>query len=198
MQVNLNFREANESDVPALVDLLADDVLGAKREDISIPINPNYLDAFHSIEADSNNELTVVEADGGLVGMLQLTFIPYLTHIGSWRCLIEGVRIANTYRGKGLGTEFINWAIKRAKERRCSIVQLSSDKNARMLFGFMSHSDLKLHMKDLNSNFRALTSASNQPPHCSIRSQWPAADAWQWQNLIWLHYRTGFFEYKFD
>ena len=128
MQVNLNFRKANESDVPGLVDLLADDVLGAKREDVSIPLNPNYLDAFHSIEADSNNELTVVEADGELVGMLQLTFIPYLTHIGSWRCLIEGVRIANTYRGKGLGTEFINWAIKRAKERRCSIVQLTSDK----------------------------------------------------------------------
>ena len=128
MQVNLNFREANESDVPALVDLLADDVLGAKREDVSIPLNPNYLDAFHSIEADSNNELTVVEADGELVGMLQLTFIPYLTHTGSWRCLIEGVRIANTYRGKGLGTEFINWAIIRAKERRCSIVQLTSDK----------------------------------------------------------------------
>ena len=44
-----------------------------QEEDISIPLNPNYLDAFHSIEADSNNELTVVEADGGLVGMLQLT-----------------------------------------------------------------------------------------------------------------------------
>ena len=32
-----------------------------------------------------------------------------------------------------------------------------------MLFGFMSHSDLKLHMKDLNSNYRALTSAFNRP-----------------------------------
>ena len=85
MQVNLNFREANESDLSALVDLLADDVLGAKREDTSIPLNPNYLDAFHSIDADSNNELTVVESDGELVGMLQLTFIPYLTHTGSWR-----------------------------------------------------------------------------------------------------------------
>ena len=106
--MNLNFRGANESDVPALVDLLATDVLGAKREDISRPLKPNYLDAFHSTEADSNNELTVVEADGELVGMLQHTFIPYLTHIGSWRCLIEGVRIAKTYRGKGLGTEFIN------------------------------------------------------------------------------------------
>ena len=51
--------------------------MGAKREDVSIPLNPNYLDAFHSIEADSNNELTVVEADGELVGMLRLTFIPY-------------------------------------------------------------------------------------------------------------------------
>ena len=32
-----------------------------------------------------------------------------------------------------------------------------------MLFGFMTHSDLKLHMKDLNSNYRALTSAFNRP-----------------------------------
>ena len=63
MWVNLNFREANESDVPALVDPLATDVLGANREDFSMPLNPNCLDAFHSIEPDSNIELTVVEAD---------------------------------------------------------------------------------------------------------------------------------------
>ena len=69
MRVNLNFREANESDMSALVDLLADDVLGAKREDTSIPLNPNYLDAFLSIDADSNNELTFVESDGELIGM---------------------------------------------------------------------------------------------------------------------------------
>jgi GNAT superfamily N-acetyltransferase len=60
--------------------------------------------------------------------MLQLTFIPYLTHTGSWRCLIEGVRIAKTHRGKGLGAKFINWAINRAREKNCSIVQLTSDK----------------------------------------------------------------------
>ena len=126
--MNLEFREATERDVPALVQLLADDALGAKREDVSLPLNTDYLDAFHNIEVDSNNELIVVESSGNLAGMLQLTFIPYLTHTGSWRCLIEGVRIAGIYRGEGLGTEFINWAIKRAKERRCGIVQLTSDK----------------------------------------------------------------------
>ena len=126
--MNLEFSKAKESQIADLVNLLADDNLGSNREDISIPLNRCYLDAFHSIEKDPNNELTVVEYNGELVGMLQLTFIPYLTHTGSWRCLIEGVRIAKQFRGQGLGTRFINWAIERAAEKRCSIVQLTSDK----------------------------------------------------------------------
>ena len=91
-------------------------------------MNQRYLDAFASIEADPNNELTLVECEGELAGMLQLTFIPYLTHTGSWRCLIEGVRVAAKYRGQGLGGDFIRWAIERARMRQCSIVQLTSDK----------------------------------------------------------------------
>jgi GNAT superfamily N-acetyltransferase len=126
--MKLNFRQAIESDISSLVNLLADDDLGATREDISMPLNQEYINAFHSIEKDPNNELTVVECNGELAGMLQLTFIPYLTHTGSWRCLIEGVRIAGNYRGRGLGTRFIGWAIARAREKNCSIVQLTSDK----------------------------------------------------------------------
>lgn len=126
--MNLVFRKAIKSDIENLINLLADDELGSKREDASLPVNQRYLDTFLSIEKDPNNELTVVESYGNLVGMLQLTFIPYLTHTGSWRCLVEGVRIASNFRGQGVGTEFINWAIRRAQQRQCSIVQLTSDK----------------------------------------------------------------------
>ena len=126
--MNLRFREAENEDIPILVQMLFDDELGAKREDISLPINKNYVNTFRSIKQDPNNELTVVESGSEVVGMLQLTFIPYLTHIGSWRCLIEGVRIHSRYRGHGLGRELITWAINRAKEKQCSIVQLTSDK----------------------------------------------------------------------
>ena len=126
--MNLEFRQASTEDIPGLVELLADDELGATREDISRPLNQRYLDACHGIDQDPNNELIIVERDGELVGMLQLTFIPYLTHTGSRRCLIEGVRIANSSRGQGLGRKFIEWAIKRATEADCSIVQLTSDK----------------------------------------------------------------------
>ena len=124
----LNFRQASRNDIANLVGLLADDELGSTREDDSTPLNQRYTIAFDNINKDPNNELVVVESNRELVGMLQLTFIPYLTHTGSWRCLIEAVRIARNYRGQGLGSQFIKWAIERAVEKQCSIVQLTSDK----------------------------------------------------------------------
>ena len=126
--MKLKFREAQRSDLASLVQMLADDKLGSSREDSSEPINSRYAEAFGYIDQDPNNELIVVENNGKLVGMLQLSFIPYLTHTGSWRCLIEGVRIHSNYRGYGLGSKLINWAIERAKERKCAMVQLTSDK----------------------------------------------------------------------
>ncbi len=126
--MKIGFREASRSDIARLVALLADDELGATREDNSQPLNPRYLDAFDAIDKDPNNELIIVEKADELVGMMQLTFIPYLTHTGSWRCLIEGVRVARSHRGKGAGRRMIEWAIERARERQCGIVQLTSDK----------------------------------------------------------------------
>jgi GNAT superfamily N-acetyltransferase len=126
--MQLVFRKALATDIASLVSMLADDELGALREDSSQPLNQNYLNAFHEIERDANNELTVVESGGEVIGMLQLTFIPYLTYIGSWRCLIEAVRIHSDHRAQGLGAKFFKWAIERAKARKCKIVQLTSDK----------------------------------------------------------------------
>lgn len=119
---------AVEADLKQLIHLLADDVLGADREDASEPVNIKYSVAFSAINSDPNNELVVVEHSGKLVGMLQLTFIPYLTHTGSWRCLIEGVRIHRDFRGQGLGSQFFEWAIDKARAKGCKLVQLTSDK----------------------------------------------------------------------
>lgn len=126
--MKLVFREAEKRDLSHLVQMLADDDLGVQREDPSDPLNPAYTRAVEQIIADQNNELIVVEADRQIVGMFQLTFIPYLTHIGSKRCMIEGVRTHKNFRGRGLGSQFFAWAFNRAKERNCSMVQLTSDK----------------------------------------------------------------------
>jgi ribosomal protein S18 acetylase RimI-like enzyme len=122
------FREACAHDIPELISLLMDDELGKLREDGSNDIKQCYQLAFEQIDRDPNNQLIVMQIEKRIAGMLQLTFIPYLTHMGSWRCLIEGVRVHREFRGMGLGTRFIQWAITRAEEKQCAIVQLTSDK----------------------------------------------------------------------
>src|SRR5690242_9881242 len=86
-------RRATAADLSKIVQMLADDTLGATRERYADPLPTEYLDAFAAIEADRNQFLLVAEVDGTVVGVLQLTFIPGLTRLGSWRAMIEGVRI---------------------------------------------------------------------------------------------------------
>lgn len=123
------FRPATRGDVDVIVRMLADDPLGAQRERYASPLPRSYERAFEAIQADPNNELVVAEADGRVVGVVQLTFIPYLTHQGSWRALIEGVRVDASARSQGVGQRMFTWAIERARERGCRIVQLTTDKS---------------------------------------------------------------------
>lgn len=151
---SLQFRRALGSDVPRLVQLLADDSLGAKRERFESPLTAVYLDAFAAIDADPNQELVVAEnATGATVGMLQLSFIPYLTYQGGWRALIEGVRVAAEHRSGGIGRQMITWAIDRARQRGCHMLQLTSDKSRPDAIRFYeslgfvaSHQGMKLHL----------------------------------------------------
>ena len=152
----MKFRRALVDDLPAIVKLLADDPLGAQRESYHLQLAHSYLDAFTAIDSDPNNELTVAQLDGSIVGVLQITFIPYLTYQGGWRALIEGVRVASHLRSSGVGHELLNWAIERARQRRCHLVQLTSDKarpDAIRFYeslGFVaSHQGMKLHLPTL-------------------------------------------------
>ncbi|WP_100640642.1 GNAT family N-acetyltransferase [Alteromonas facilis] len=126
--IHLNYRPARTSDLRKLIELLANDPLGQNREDSTLPINPRYLRALEHIDNDSNNVLYVVEQGSILAGMLQLTFIPSLTHTGSWRCQLEGVRVHQDFRNRGIGSQMFEFAIQQAKDRGCSLVQLTSDK----------------------------------------------------------------------
>lgn len=128
MQSDLTFRLATEDDLIAIIQLLADDPLGALREKIETPLPPVYSEAFARIKKDSNQELTIAEIDGQLVGTFQLTFIPYLTHQGGLRAQIEAVRVSLAHRGKGIGAQMVNYAINRAKEKGCHVIQLTTDK----------------------------------------------------------------------
>ena len=125
---DIAFRRATRADLPAIIALLADDPLGATREDPTDPPNPAYIDAFDAIDRDPNQYLAVVTADGAVIGCLQLSFIPGLSRLGLWRGQIESVRIAASHRGGGLGRRMFEWAIDECRQRGCGLVQLTTDK----------------------------------------------------------------------
>ena len=122
------FRRAEAADLPAIIALLANDVLGRQREDAGSPPNLRYVEAFQAILADPNQLQIVATANDEVIGTLQLTFIPGLARTGAWRGQIEAVRIAETQRGSGVGQQMFEWAIEQCRARGCDLVQLTTDR----------------------------------------------------------------------
>jgi ribosomal protein S18 acetylase RimI-like enzyme len=127
MSPALTFRDATEADLPAIVALLADDERGATREQPTDPLPPAYAAAFAEIERQEGNAVLIAERDGAIVGCLQLTVIPNLSHLGKKRALIEGVRVASVNRGQRIGEHLLGEAIRRAREAGCGLVQLTTN-----------------------------------------------------------------------
>ena len=151
----MNFRKATKNDIPIIVEMIADDELGKKRENFQVPLPKEYLNAFNKINSDQNQELIVVENENSeIIGTLQLSFIQYLTYRGGIRAQIEAVRIRKDKRGLGIGKKMFEWAINRAKERKAHLLQLTTDKKRPKAIkfyedlGFKStHAGMKMHFE---------------------------------------------------
>lgn len=124
----LTFRQATRNDVPDIVRMLADDALGAHREAYQDPLPDSYYAAFAAIDHDPNQQLIVACLGEQVVGTVQLTFIPGLSYQGSWRALLESVRIDAPHRNRGWGKQLIMYAVEESQARGCHLVQLSTNK----------------------------------------------------------------------
>ncbi|MEV0526840.1 GNAT family N-acetyltransferase [Streptomyces sp. NPDC050439] len=122
---DLEIRPAVADDIPAIVEMLADDPLGSTRESLD-DLTP-YLAAFERLATDPNQHQVVAVREGRVVGTLQLTIVPGLSRKGALRSIIEGVRVHADERGGGLGTRFIEWAVDESRRQGCQLVQLTSD-----------------------------------------------------------------------
>jgi GNAT superfamily N-acetyltransferase len=148
-------RHASRGDLPAIVRLLADDSLGSGRE--SAEDMAPYERAFEAIDADPSHLLIVGEllpaaaAEGPVVATFQLSFLPGMSRQGAWRSQIEGVRVADSLRGQGIGNAMVQWAIEESRRRGCALMQLTTHKTRQAAHRFYerlgfeaSHEGMKL------------------------------------------------------
>ncbi len=128
INIDTIIREAQKSDLLAIVKLLSEDVFGSQREKYESPLPETYEEAFRYIEQDPCHEIYVMEQKGRIIGTLQLSLIPHLSHQGAWRAQIESVTIHSSLRRQGLGSQLVQWAIERSREKGAKIIQLTSNK----------------------------------------------------------------------
>ncbi len=141
----LKIRQSTLADLPSIVRLIAEDDIVGWREHLVDPLPACYVETFSAIEDDPNNELIVAEMDGAIVGTLQITYIPHIINRGGRRALIEALIVSSTARGNGIGTAMMNWAIDRARERGCCIVQLTSNKQRPQAHRFYERLGFRSH-----------------------------------------------------
>ncbi|WBU61233.1 GNAT family N-acetyltransferase [Paracoccus albus] len=130
----IRFRRATRADVPAIVAMLTDDVLGKDREvdDLS-----RYLDAFEAMEQEASNTVYVGVQNGHVVATYQLTIISGLSLSASRRAQIEAVRVDASLRGQGAGAALIADAEERARLSGATLMQLTTNasrKNAHRFY----------------------------------------------------------------
>jgi GNAT superfamily N-acetyltransferase len=117
------FREATRDDVPAIIAMLADDTLGAAREQTDMT---PYLTAFDDISAEGGNEIIIgTDAQGRIIATYQITYISGLSLAAARRALIESVRVASDLRGQGVGHKMFADIETRARATNCRLIQLT-------------------------------------------------------------------------
>ncbi len=125
-------RRAVESDLPAIMSLLADDPVSAARGDRADPGDEGaYRSALRDVIGDASNELlVVVDGTGDVIATMQLTRIPGLARRGSTRLLVEAVRVRGDQRSSGIGSAMMHWVTETAAAAvGASLVQLTSDES---------------------------------------------------------------------
>ena len=141
-------RLAEEGDLPAILDIYAQDELSTSPRPTDLgPI----AEAFDAIASDPKAFLYVATRDGLVVGTFQMNVLRHLTHGGRPVAQIESVAVSRDSRGQGIGAEMMRSALAEARRLGCIRAQLTSQKRRGRAHAFYealgferSHEGMKL------------------------------------------------------
>jgi len=120
-------RRATTGDVPRIIELIVDGAAAGATSDELPPTAPEYLEAFHRIDANPAQTLVVADDAGAVIGTLLFTAIQQIAHGGRPVAMVENVHVASAHRSRGVGGELMRWAIDEARRRGCHRLQLTSN-----------------------------------------------------------------------
>ncbi|AFL51917.1 GNAT superfamily N-acetyltransferase [Sinorhizobium fredii] len=125
--MEIEIRKAEREDLPAIIGLFADDLLGGHGDTTEPEAFGVYLSAFEKITASAHQTLFVACIGDEVVGTFQTAVSTSLPGRGSSSLVIEAVQTREDMRGRGIGARMIRHAIAEARERGAAKVRLTSN-----------------------------------------------------------------------
>jgi GNAT superfamily N-acetyltransferase len=136
-QEPIRIREAVESDLPRLMELLFELAqLGERPEAEARAITANEVAALRTLQTDPQATCLVLERAGRIEGTVTLYVLPGLSHGGRSFGIIENVVVAESAQGRGLGRALMEGAERRALEAGCYKLALASNQRRTEAHGF--------------------------------------------------------------
>ena len=119
----LAYREASQSDLPAILALLGQPDMD-DGEVLSIEEAGRILGRMQRYP---DYRIHLAERDGEVVGAFALLIMDNLGHMGAPSAIVEQVLVAPSQQGRGVGTAMMHHAMALAAERGCYKLVLSSN-----------------------------------------------------------------------
>ena len=134
-------REAGASDLAAVLPLFGQ--LGMDDGAVLAPADAERL--FEKMRRYPDYRLYLAVVDGQVAGIFALLVMDNLGHRGAPSGIVEDVIVREGWRGWGIGTAMMRFAMERCREKNCYKMVLSSDSRRRDAHRFYEALGFELH-----------------------------------------------------
>ena len=141
MNDTLLLREASKSDLPEVLNLLAQPEL----DDGNVIPLTEAQHLFERMARYPNYKIHVAVSEARVVGTFALLIMDNLGHQGTPSAIIEDVAVDPALHGQGIGKAMMQYAIRLAAENGCYKVALSSNLKRERAHAFYDSLDFERH-----------------------------------------------------
>lgn len=119
---------ATADDLPALVQILAEDDVGGKGDAWTDELAPGYRLAFDRMLSHPDMVVLVARSGTQILGFVHLYFLQALPSFGRLKAVLNSVFVGAAARGQGVGAMMVAAAEQVAREGGATEVTLTSNK----------------------------------------------------------------------
>lgn len=154
---SLTFCDAELDDVAKILQIIRAGAAIKNQHGVLGANDQDTISTFEALSQSPLHRLIALKLHTTVIGTMHIAYLPDLAGKSSWRAQFEAVHILAEHRGKGYGSQLLNWAIGQATDFGAGTIQLTSNKKRKDAHGFYEN----LGFSNSHEGFKLMISSNN-------------------------------------